>query len=1278
MLKSLELSGFKSFADPTRLEFAQGISALVGPNGSGKSNIVDSIKWVLGEQSVKKLRAGESTDVIFNGSTTRQPLNSAEVTLTFTNHDRRLAVDADEVHFTRRVYRSGESEYLINRQASRLKDFREILCGTGLGLHAYSIIEQGRVEGLLQSTSQQRRIVLEEAAGTALHRIKMQETERRLERVQQNILRVSDVVNEIENQLRNTKSQAGKAQLFRQYSTRLRELRIEVGLVGWYQNQRAAAILNAGLQKKQEHSEDLDAEVKQADNELVEQNQQVELHDQESRRLGKELSSLREKIVAEESSRDFQASRIETFRGEIVELGHKLLDLKKRSGGGEDLMRQTDDDIAKTTRSVKEVTGSYNDAAAILKELTQQCDSLQAQLGETRKSLQLKALEESTRKGEIKGLVSRHKSLDKSRASLLKTIKRLETQATGLAEEHERRNEDLQKLQSQRAEAEQKRLESENELTQLTARRDAIRDELAALRLQLSAIAERHSLLEEMIRRNEGHSPGVQEVLTNMSNPESPFRFAHGLVANLFRVKRPAANLIGFALGQKVEYIIVSPEPELFLYLETHSERFAGRVGFIWLDARDETIPWSGSNYENHPGVLGRADQFVETEPLFEPLLRRLLGHTWIVESMNVAKRLYRKSDGQTDFLTLKGEHLAPDGTLVVGPPDRYTGLISRQSEYDDLSKQLPQLESDIADHAVSLELYENRVTEARKQRDDSSRHCNELDTRFDRLQRDQQTAQSKDTDLQVELTDHRTELASLEDDIRQVETDTAQCEQEKTTLHDEQVSLREELAQGQQTLDALKTRHKEQLEQTNLLRIELEKAKDRLQSLIDRRKQYKDTQDERSQQIREHYERTLNLTRQRDEAELASLRSESELATLYAKKERIVRAAAIATRRRQKVASSRTKIQARLKKSRQEADRLREELHSSQLEIERLELEQQTIITRMKEDYGIEITEDYILNSGFLSPRSEPSDTETLLDEINGETQTKDDGNSPDDNIADESEASEFVTSESELAAEEETDSHSTGPTEQEILEEKIAALDDNKNEIEDLKAKLQKLGNVNLEAIETLESLESKYKVLYNQYNDLVASRNSILKIMEMMKNESQRLFQDTFDSVKIYFCEIFQQLFGGGHADLVLETPETPLESGIDIIVRPPGKDLKSVMLMSGGEKTLTCIALLLAIFKHRSTPVCILDEVDAALDEGNVGRFVKVVQNLEVDTQFLIITHSRKTMSCGKTMYGVTMQDPGVSTLVGVRFEDVGDNGEILAKPGKRDNTNQGAA
>ncbi|MDD3586368.1 MAG: AAA family ATPase, partial [Thermoguttaceae bacterium] len=1268
-----------SFADPTRLEFAQGISALVGPNGSGKSNIVDSIKWVLGEQSVKKLRAGESTDVIFNGSSTRQQLNSAEVTLTFTNHDRRLTVDADEVHFTRRVYRSGESEYLINGRASRLKDFREILCGTGLGLHAYSIIEQGRVEGLLQSTSQQRRIVLEEAAGTALHRIKMQETERRLERVQQNILRVSDVVNEIENQLRNTKSQAGKAQLFRQYSTRLRELRINVGLVGWYQNLRAASVLNTGLQKKQELSEDLEAEVKQADNELVEQNQQVELHDQEIRRLGKELASLREKIVAEESSRDFQASRIETFRGEIVELGYKLLDLKKRSGGGEDLMRQTDADIAKTTQSLQEVTTSYNDADTILKELTQQCDSLQTQLGETRKTLQLKALEESTRKGEIKGLVSRHKALDKSRTSLLKAIKRLETLALDLAQEHKRRIEDIQQLQNRRTAAEQKRLESENELARLTISRDDTRDELAALRLQQSAITERHSLLAEMIRRNEGHSPGVQEVLTNMSNPQSPFRFAHGLVANLFRVKRPAANLIGFALGKKVEYIIVSPEPELFRHLETHSEKFAGRVGFIWLNAGDETTPWTGSNYENRPGVLGRADQFVETEPLFEPLLRRLLGHTWIVESMNVAKRLYRESDGQTDFLTLKGEHLAPDGTLVVGPPDRYTGLISRQSEYDELSRQLPLMESDIADHAVALELCENRVTAARKQRDDSSRHCRDLDTQFDHLQLDQQTAKSKDTDVQEELADRRNEWTSLQDDIHQVEVDTAQCEQEKTTLHNEQGTLRDELAQGQQSLDALKTRHKEQLEQTNLLRIELEKAKDRLQSLIDRRKQYKDTQDERSQQIGEHYERTLNLTRQRDEAELASLRSESALATFYAKKERIARALAVATRRRQKVVSSRTKIQARLKKTRQEADRLREELHSSQLEIERIELEQQTIMTRMKEDYGIELSENYIITSGFLSARREPADTGSLLDEIIGETQVADtNATANSDAPTETSDESPQAISEDEPTSEDGMTPDSIRQTEEEILEEKIAALDDNKKEIEELKTKLQKLGNVNLEAIETLESLESKYKVLYNQYNDLVASRNSILKIMEMMKNDSQRLFQETFESVKIYFCEIFQQLFGGGHADLVLETPETPLESGIDIIVRPPGKDLKSVMLMSGGEKTLTCIALLLAIFKHRSTPVCILDEVDAALDEGNVGRFVKVVQNLQVDTQFLIITHSRKTMSCGKTMYGVTMQDPGVSTLVGVKFEDVGENGEILARPDKHDNSNQGAA
>ncbi|MCL2118645.1 MAG: chromosome segregation protein SMC [Planctomycetaceae bacterium] len=1207
MLKAIELSGFKSFADKTRMEFESGISALVGPNGSGKSNVVDAIKWVLGEQSIKKLRGNEMTDVIFNGSGTRQPLNAAEVTLTFDNSQRVFDADSSEIHITRRVYRNGDAEYLVNRQPSRLRDIREILSGTGLGTHAYGIIEQGRVELLLQSSSMQRRAIFEEAAGTSRFNAKKLEVQRRWERVEQNILRLSDIVKEVETQLHNTKSQAGKAQLYRQYTTRLQELRVHAAWLDWRKwssqlEQTRDEIANLAVMETS-----LVEQVEAAEKQLAEYDRLLEDVSRESKEVIAEIAALTERIAGEDSTIELQAAQIEEIEDEIRRTGQQLLDLTHRSTDTDEMMRQTDEEIRAATDHHREVTTHYEQHGTLLEQIGTQFEAIEAQ-----RELLAHKLETSHRlinrlAGEISGFESRQAGLVQSRLQNEKRLAAVRQQRVDLREQSARCRalcDELVQKTERRTEqldaAKKRKVERQDEL-------EALRGVLLELKQRQSGTAERINVLEDLLRRHEGLSPGVKEVLRQPRTPDSPYRYVHGLVADLFRVHVETAALIEIALGLAAQYIVVSPEVEIIRVIERSSNQLAGRVGFLWLDARaNDTGLMRGNHFEGRPGVHGRADQFVETDSQYGFLARRLLGRTWLVETLAHAKTLYRESDGRTNFLTVSGEYLAADGTLVVGPLHGTTGLISRRSELRTLSDKLARIETDVRDMELNREVVQSRLAE-----DEQA---------LERATREHQQAVS-------ELESQRIKAANAGERLHQIDAQTKTLEEESDSLdaqHDKAaidlevaMTQKEELdakiGDTETELEAIKRQWKEIDEQrrelaktTTNIKIELAKSEGRLDFLNDRRKQFEEYQKERFNLLGTHCKQNRLLKTRAEQASLAILRIESSLAMLYHRKEEVTAIAKTFELSRNEISSERTSLNAKLRQSQGELNTIRSELHKRQLEAERVRQNMRTLADRMREDYDVDIAEFQVQSSECRAQSQDHPELCTLNSAL-----------TPQD----------FQT------------------------------------EIDELRANIQKLGSVNLEAIETLETLETRYTTLSNQYQDLTNAKRAIEKIIDRINNDSQQLFEETFTGVREHFLRLFQKLFGGGHADLVLEDESNPLESGVEIVARPPGKELKSVMLLSGGEKTLTCVALLLALFSYRPSPICILDEVDAALDEANIDRFAKVIKEFEVRTQFLIVTHSKKTMIAADTIYGVTMQDSGVSIPISVRFIDVGENGEI---------------
>jgi chromosome segregation protein len=1282
VLRAIELAGFKSFADRTRLEFEDGISALVGPNGSGKSNIVDAVKWVLGEQSMKKLRSNESTDVIFNGSAERPPMSSAEVTLTFDNSRKIFNLDTPEVHITRRVYRSGEGEYLINRQATRLKDIKDLLSGTGLGTQAYSIIEQGRVESLLQSTAVQRRIIFEEAAGISRFNTKKQEVQRRLERVEQNLIRLSDIVSEVDHQLRSARNQAGKAQLYRQYTQRLQELRIQAGLVDYRQRTIRHKTLQTETDTLNQTLNSLTIEIEEQEKKQNNLVIEIEKTDQVIRRFEGEMAANRERIAGEESTIELQNAQAEELETEIIHHGRQLIELNVRSVDIEGMMHKTNDDIRKAKRSTADITESYQKLIRQGEEQSLFCKKKQDEKDFLLKEIETKNRQNAKLAGSISGMESRLATLEHSKEQNISRLEKLkvqnlelELQCNLIRDVVENLEDSVRQKQIQLEEARQRKNNRVQQLTRLT-------QELSDQKQKQSGMRERISVLEELIRKNEGLNPGVKEVLHQARDPKSPFRHVFGLVADLLRVDVEAASLIELALGTNAQYVVVSPKAELFRHVERNAIHFAGRVGFIWLDPLQKEAPWmKDKGFTGHTGVLGRADQFVKVDPKFVHLAQRLLGRTWIVDNIAVARRLYKESDDRTNFLTVSGELLTPDGALIVGPPNTSSGLITRRSELRTLCEQMNILDTEVTEKEIAVAVAKERVAGDETDVEEETREHQKTVTEHDTQRLKLSTAEERLRQGLEQFQHLHEETEKLDTQICRATEELEQTKLLREELNEQLAELEIRQKEAKQQLEKSESQYIEHQRKTTNMKIELAKSEERLDFLKERVRQFEDHLQERQNLLLEHQRRSRLLKERREGILLAILRIESCLATLYLKKESMTREAVGSYRIRQELSEGRAKSQTELKRLQHELQKVRTKVHSKQLELERCIQEQKTLIDRMSEDYGIDMVEldnqttetskknnknetvaPELSNESSIELSSELHNDELHNDELPNDKLPNDklhNDELPNDEIPNDKVSNDEIPNDKISAIQHPTDSSTELSADKEL-----SSSDDYQKEIEDLRTKLQRLGSVNLEAIETLEELETRYTTLSNQYNDLTNAKKSIEKIIEKINIESQQLFEETFNGVKQHFRELFQHLFGGGHADIVLEEPENILESGVDIVAKPPGKELKSVLLLSGGEKTLTCVALLLAFFRYKPNPVCILDECDAALDEGNIDRFVNVIKKFRTATQFLMITHSKKSMAAATTIYGITMQESGISKPVSVRFVDVDETGNIL--------------
>lgn len=1225
MLKALELSGFKSFADRTRFEFPNGICVVVGPNGSGKSNVVDAVKWVLGSQSAKSLRGKEMTDVIFNGCPTRTPMGTGEVTLTLDNSEGRLAIDAKEVHVSRRVYRSGEGEYLLNRQPCRLKDIRELLAATGITTEAYCIIEQGKVDALLQSSPRDRRVIFEEAAGISQFKAKKAIAMRRMERVEQNLLRLSDIVDEVESRLRSIRSQAGKARRYRECVERLKQLRTEVALVDWRQFTRQIDSRQKQFAEVKQRSDEHTARLERAEAEVQELEKQLEAGNQRVREIELKAAGVREQIAALVATIESQTSRRADLEQEVAQIREQLTALDSAAEGTsqdgfQEISQQVEAaraDLANVVRECESRTGKVGDASAVVQQARSELELRRGRLSESQRKI-------ADLEGQIESVARETENAQEQLASLQQELTDLvpqrEALAAQLAGDQLLENKLTAEVEQQKqvlAAAERRLVEVRRELT----RADVQHRRTEA---QLTRVRERIAVLSELESRLEGLDGGVQDILRKAQEDTTQFGEVHGVVADLFHVDVDSAPLIEVALGERAQYIVVTSVGPMFEFLHEQPLKVAGRVGFLGLQSRFQPTALDNVDLSAEPGVMGRADRFVESAADYQVLARRLLGRTWLVDRLATAMRLTQSIGRGLEFVTSDGEMISADGTLVIGPRQAATGVLSRRSELRSCHEQASELEQQLKVLAEThSQLDQERVrqeelvaatvasyTTAASQLTECHRRTAATAAQLARVVEVQHRLEDEYKSAELQIADGNGQKIAFAQDIEHERTIVAQLSiaiQESEKLL---VELEEREAQVQRELTGLK--------------IAVAKCEQRLEMLHQQWEQLQRGRQEREQMLAQTRERLASRELQIGEVDAAMAAGQQALADLNVVKEQHTAQVAKVLAGDEEARRLRQSLAGRLRGERQQSVALQTQLHKLEVTITRLHHERQTLCERMQDDYGIDLggtgdgeqrTGSQEHGAGSIEPGAEKS----------------------------------AASSEEAGVARTETTRLDRDSVEREIAQ---------------LRNQINNIGAINLEALDELEQLEARFEKLSGQYQDLIDAKAALERITQRINTDSKQLFLSTIDTVRGHFKELFRRLFGGGEADIVVDEAEDVLESGIEIVARPPGKEACSISLLSGGEKTLTCVALLLAVFRSKPSPFCILDEVDAALDEANIGRFTAVLREFLSFTQFIVITHSKKTMSGADTLYGVTMEESGVSKRVSVRFEDVSEDGHIL--------------
>ncbi len=1181
LLKSLEIQGFKTFPDKTKLSFDKGITAVVGPNGSGKSNISDAIRWVLGEQSPKALRCSKMEDVVFNGTDQRKKQGYAEVTLTIDNKDRALEFDGDEIAVTRRYYRSGDSEYLINRASVRLKDIHELFMDTGLGRDGYSMIGQGKIDSIVASKSEDRREIFEEAAGISRYRYRKIEAERKLKSAEENLVRLRDIVSELEERVEPLRKQSEKATAFLEYSSEKKEIEIALWLdtleksagvlreheekieIARSQNEAAADELDkisaqteeyylkggeysgkieqvrGEISSLEEKSSEKRSFISVAENNIFHNNENIKRIEGEILALDSSFSNLEKEIASKKAQIEEKNQTIENVKRQYDSLAQQLGELNLVTGENSQLMQQLSISLTRLTSEAADIKVRHMTSASSAAENEEKISRLNGDIADAKKAID-----------ELSDMLSGYGKREKDYAAKLVS---LNNSCSGL------------KL---RIDTKKKKADEEKKL---------------ADKLVLDTLENRRriKLLEDLEKNLEGFNHSVKIVMKESES--GTLGGIHGPVSRVIQVPKQYTVAIETALGAAMQNIVTGTENDAKSAINMLKKRDGGRCTFLPMTTiKGKSLNENG--LERCDGFIGIAQTLCSCSPEYNGILSSLLGRIVVAEDLNCAVRIAKQYSYRFKVVTLDGQVVNAGGSLTGGSLAKKSGLLSRVSEIESLKQHDIDLTKK-QDEATSR--YNQTVSEIQKDEADITVYLDQiakLKEQQIRLEAELSACKNEYEGSLRTLSDYEAELKTRKSNAKTLlsNTDNAAAELEEINR---QISEIEEKSKEIAGTGEQYTKQREEisakLQELNLQRVTLDKDIELLRSEINLALSTGNTQEARKKNllsdIELYKENNVGIQRQIDE--------------LTAAIEQIAEDIKI---RNEKI-NSLNQERMNLEKASADLRRLeKEKINEKELsgrELARLE-ERKANLQKQYDDIISKLWEEYELT------RREAEQTVKPLDDVNAARKC-----------------------------------------------------------LNELKSKIKALGSVNVGAIEEYKEVSERYEFLSAQVSDVEKSRSEILRLINDLTKQMQELFVDRFHKINEHFKATFKELFGGGDAFLELSNPDDILQSGIDINVHPPGKIVMHLEALSGGEKALVAIALYFAIMKVSPAPFCVMDEIEAALDDVNVYRFASYLRNMNDRTQFILITHRRGTMEEADVLYGVTMQDKGVSKLLEMHSTEI---------------------
>ncbi|CQR47726.1 Chromosome partition protein Smc [Paraliobacillus sp. PM-2] len=1179
-LKKIESVGFKSFAERISVDFVPGVTAVVGPNGSGKSNITDAIRWVLGEQSARSLRGTKMEDIIFQGSDSRKPLNVAEVTLVLDNQDQTLPIDYEEVSVTRRVYRSGESEFLLNKQTCRLKDIIDLFMDSGLGREAFSIISQGKVEEILSSKAEERRTIFEEAAGVLKYKNRKKKAEYKLAETQENLNRVEDIIYEIEGQLDPLKLQASVAKeyldkkeiltgkeislLIAEIEQLHRDWKEYLKTVEQQKNEEIEKTTTiqqneASVEKERQDMQRLDQTIQELQDFLLELTQELEnlqgnkkLIQERSRHYEQNKSQLSSNLETLQSKIDTSSDQYAKEESQLTQLIETRDSIQQKIHNIQEQLTDAEENIEDKIEELKaEYIDGLNKQAAKRNEkqsITQQLEQI-----------------ELKQKNHMDKFDDQLTKRDKSTVELNELKTELDNYNIQIKEQQ-------QQVQSIKADIQQSKTDYQ-----------ASQDKLIQGYQYIEKLKSKQEMLTDMKEDFQGYFQGVKAVLK--AREDGQLNGIHGAVLELIDIPKEYLVAMETALGAQSQHIVVNDEKCARQAIQWLKQSNNGRATFLPVQTmRPKVIPSSLlGQLSNHSGFVDVAANLIQYDQKHHAVIHNLLGNTIFAQTLKDANELAKLSGRRFRIVTLDGDVVNPGGSMSGGArKNNNQSLFTREKDLQEVSEKITK------SHEQTLQ-FEQKVAE-KKHRLESK------EAALEEVRETIQTLQKHENDLQAQYTEKKVQLRHIHDNLGIYDQEKQQLDQEFHRLKQQKKAVQDKLDQMEQRLANAQHRIEELTNTKNEHQVNY-------QALQNNMHQLRIKLAEQDRNVHHQKEKVTNLMNSLEELKQSKKDTEKQLQELMAFQN--------SNRQQQEIEESVWKKEQEKQETTKKIQQYRQQrlektqaIEDAEREIKTMQNQKQAIVEKIQTN----------------EVKANRLDVE-LENKIN-HLQT------------------EYIIT-FEKARE-------TYP--------KANDIEEAGREVKLLKRSIEELGTVNIGAIEEYERIEERYQFLTEQQADLNEAKDTLYTVIAEMDEEMQRRFEDTFMQIKEEFSYVFQQLFGGGHAALQLTDPNDLLETGVEIKAQPPGKKAQQLALLSGGERALTAIALLFAILRVRPVPFCVLDEVEAALDDANVQRFARYLQEYSNNTQFIVITHRKGTMEEADVLYGVTMQESGVSRLVSVKLEE----------------------